>query len=223
MSAINNGPRIGSEPQDLSCAPADGATATPGADAACAAPSADRTAGAWAGHSGDIGASILAARAARPSGGFAAIGAAPADPKTLDPKVSKAIIASVMRDEESFKRIDSWLATALPDGLGITGSLRNWGYVLTAQDPTSDRIANKVCTGIAEATWKAIERGMKDGTMPEVARADTIDRKRMGVYHTATLVTLKDGREFVFDWHATLNPANPAIMPKADWLKGSSM
>jgi hypothetical protein len=141
---------------------------------------------------------------------------APADP-ALD-AAKREVIDIVAQDPESLRRVDSWLK-ALPGALGVSGSIRNLGYIFTGQDPSEPAIAAKACTGIADATSSAIARGIDAGRIPGVARATTIDRQgTLGTFHTATLVTLKDGREFVFDWHATLDPRNPQVMPKSQWL-----
>ncbi len=137
------------------------------------------------------------------------------DPKIVDlGKVKAKIIEVVATDATCKERIDSWLATALPDGLGVAGSIRNLWYIATFRDPTAPEIAAKVCTGIADATANAIEKGKVDG----VKRVTVISRVRCAVHHTATHVILTDGREVVFDWHATLNSRNPCIMPKEAWL-----
>jgi hypothetical protein len=76
---------------------------------------------------------------------------------------------------------------------------------------------------IADATATALKKAVTEGTIEGVIDAETIRRKRLGTHHTATLVTLEDGRELVFDWHATLHPANPEVMPKEQWLRGNTL
>ena len=162
-----------------------------------------------------------------PAGADAAPVEAQAAPARRDPILDRAknqAISAVLNDKESMRRADApVLSTIMPDGLGWTGSMRNWGYVLSGQDPTDDKIASKVCTGIAEQTAKAIEAAIKSGKAKDIESVGTIDRKKgaLGVYHTATEVTLKDGRKFVLDFHATLNPRNPEVSTREEWLKGN--
>jgi hypothetical protein len=71
------------------------------------------------------------------------------------------------------------------------------------------------CTEIANATFRAIEKHAGKGRMTWVTSAGPIDRypTKGGpiAYHTATFVTVGDGRRYVFDWHATLLIGNPVI------------
>lgn len=124
------------------------------------------------------------------------------------------IISAVLNDPESFKRTKSSLSF-LPSGLGIAGSLRNWGYVISGQDPTEEKIANTVCTGIADATAAAITRAMaaKNSKLGFLKRATVISRVSVGVHHTATQVFTTDGKDYVFDWHATLTLSDPLLYP----------
>ncbi len=133
-----------------------------------------------------------------------------------------AVIEVVSKDPESVSRISSWLGDVMPSSLGWTGSVRNWFYVFTGEDPTEPDVAAKVCTGIADATAAAINRAIKSEKDPlrGIRRATTIDRAspHIGVHHTATHVLTDEGGEAVFDWHATLEIDNPMISKVADWL-----
>ncbi|HEX8484371.1 hypothetical protein [Sphingomonas sp.] len=132
---------------------------------------------------------------------------------TLDE--AREIVRAVKRDPECQRRINSFLS-AVPAGLGISGSLRNWGYVLTNRDPTEVDTANMVCTGIADATMKAIGTdSLCRAALRRIDRADTIDRLHLGTHHTATSIKMADGKTYVFDWHATLNIGNPLLYPSA--------
>ncbi len=135
---------------------------------------------------------------------------------------AKAIITVVVADTESSKRISSNLDVLMPDSWGLTGAVRNWGYVLSFQDPTEQETANTVCTGIAEATVKAINRGIENKlpSLKRIAKAMEVNRVRNGVYHTATGIMTIDKFGYVFDWHATLAASNPMIYPSIDdWKK----
>lgn len=136
------------------------------------------------------------------------------------------IIAAVVANPGCVSQIDSWLATLLPDGLGVAGGIRNFGYAVAntytgAMDPGDPETAAKVCTGIAHSTSLVITAAIARGQLPEVKSATTIDRNadsKVLPPHTATLVVLADDSEYVFDWHATLNSSNPKVLPKNSWL-----
>ncbi len=158
------------------------------------------------------------------------------------------IIEAVAGDAECRRRIDSWLATVLPDGLGVAGSLRNiWLMtggakgILTPyvgpqptnpwyeaykvlRDGPNDEFTSKVCTGIAGQSMTAIKAAMEAKKIGGLTTCDTITRtyNPIGVrcIHDATKVVAKDGKAWVFDWHATLNVRNPVIQPRDEWLKG---
>lgn len=169
----------------------------------------------------------------------------PAHPKDFA-ELKRAVISAVERDAEAFRRTKSWLATILPDRLGVTGSVRNFGFAFAntfsggrLADPTGAKIEALVCTGIASATAKAINNAKIPGVM-----ASTINRFRP-LDHTATLVywlppdppglgpkttqwiaqnsgpgkAIKPA-EWVFDWHHTLNPSNPTVLSKSSWMSG---
>jgi hypothetical protein len=140
---------------------------------------------------------------------------------SLSKGTAQKIVDAVSQDSESQKRIGSSLATVLPDGWGVTGALRNWGLVLSGQDPTEKEIADIVCTGIADATSAAITSALKgEKPLTEVAGATTVSRRVWGTDHTATLIKMADKSEYVFDWHATLNVFNPLIFKVDDWKMG---
>lgn len=128
---------------------------------------------------------------------------------------AQAIVDVVKVDPESLRRMRSGGAQFVPDRLGITGALRNWKYVLSGKDPTDEKVANVVCTGIADATAAAINKAL--ASLPGVKSAGVKSRVYMKTDHTATLVTMADGTSYVFDWHATLNPANPFVGEAKAW------
>ncbi|MEO1019423.1 MAG: hypothetical protein AAFY56_17280 [Pseudomonadota bacterium] len=133
-----------------------------------------------------------------------------------------AIVATVLADTTSTKRIESNLDFFLPDSWGLTGATRNWGYVLSFEDPSEKAIADTVCTGIAEATVAAINRNIKTGLpgLKRIAKAMEVNRVRNGVYHTATGIVTTDKTGHVFDWHATLAAGNPMLYSTIDaWKK----
>ena len=133
----------------------------------------------------------------------------------LTKQAADQIVSSVKSDSESVRRIDSWIKKVVPDHWGISGGIRNLGYLLTLQDPSDPSIAAKVCYGIAMATSERIERSR--GFIREVARAGLVDRAHRGVAHVGTLVVMRDGSSYVFDWHATLNVDDPLISRALDW------
>lgn len=140
-----------------------------------------------------------------------------------------AIVDVVAADPISILRIekssaDPLTARMVPESLGISGAMRNWGFVAIGADSSDPAVAMFVCTGIAEATSTAIEqaKAAKPGSLPGVKSAGQVSRVgTLGTDHTATLITMDDGSEYVFDWHATLNPRNPMISKKSDWMRSS--
>jgi hypothetical protein len=151
---------------------------------------------------------------------------------TLSKNDLQRIIEAVTKDAESMGRIDSNLDGILPDSLGMAGNTRNAGYVLMntltggyAADPSDPEYANRVCTGIANATSETIQRQIDQGAkgFENLASATTIDRVVNGTDHTATQVTTKDGQVHVLDWHQTLNADNPMVYQDAEvWKRGDS-
>lgn len=145
----------------------------------------------------------------------------------LSKSQATAIVEVVAAHPPSIARIqkdpwrDSALTHALPDSWGATGASRNWRLVLTGRDPTDPAIAATVCTGIADSTMEALTKALngRPGALPGVKSINVLSRNgTLGTDHTATLIVMADGTEYVFDWHATLNPRNPMISKKRDWL-----
>lgn len=143
------------------------------------------------------------------------------------------IVNAVVADAEAVRRIEegSVVSNKLPDSLGVNGSIRNWGYVACgivtfgkACDPTDSAYAEKVCTGIAERTAKVVGDATqcRRALVGRVKTVTTISRNGFaGTDHTATLIIMDDGSEYVFDWHATLNARNPMIHKAADWKRST--
>jgi len=143
----------------------------------------------------------------------------------------EAILGAVTKDAEAGRRIDSNLDNIFPDSWGLAGGSRNMGYVLGNifsgglwGDPSEPEFANRVCTGIADATAASIQKSI-DAKAPgfEGMTVTTIDRKVDGTHHTATQITTADGQVQVLDWHQTLSAENPMVYPDASvWSKGGS-
>lgn len=106
----------------------------------------------------------------------------------------------------------------IPDSFGISGSLRNIWMMEQQVDVTDPENAAIVCTGIAEATSKAINE-MMSRKLKGIRSADEISRESPAS-HTATLITTVKGDKYVFDWHSTLNLRNPLITAEKDWVRG---
>lgn len=143
------------------------------------------------------------------------------------------MVNAVLADAESLRRIreGNIIADKVPDSLGISGSIRNWGYVAcniatggSACDPREAEYAESVCTGIADQTAKAISEAAKCRVLlaSRLEQATVLSRLGfMGTDHTATHIIMVDKTEYVFDWHATLNPRNPMIHKAADWKRST--
>jgi hypothetical protein len=138
----------------------------------------------------------------------------------LSKQVATAIVDAVRRDATCQMNINSGLRR-LPASWGISGTLRNIGYYVSHQDPTDPAVAKCACSGIGDATRRAIENTLKGNPgIPEVQAVERLDRLGL-VDHSATKITMQDGSSFVFDWHATLNARNPLIFTESDWLRDS--
>jgi hypothetical protein len=109
---------------------------------------------------------------------------------------------------------------------GLAGAVRN--LMLIAGDilpfstrSFSDILGNKpdntrlLCLGIVVVTQKAILA--QRNTLPEMASCAAVSRVHWGVHHSATWIRMKDGSEYVFDWHATLNIFDPLLSRNEDW------
>lgn len=131
----------------------------------------------------------------------------------LTKATAQAIIDVVKVDPDSKKRIDSNIDNVLPDHWGLSGSMRNIGYVILNEDPTEKDIADRVCTGITEATSRAITKAIraKDARLSKVKSAGEVARTHNLTYHVATYVAMQDTTVYVFDWHQTLSITNPMM------------
>ena len=138
--------------------------------------------------------------------------------------------AIVAKDPEASKRIDSNLDGLVPASWGIAGGLRNAGYVALGMvtfgklgDPTEPEYANRVCTGISDASSTALNNAVAkdDARVRNLLSAVPISRALNGIDHTAVQVVMRDGQKHVFDWHATLDADNPLLFRSpASWIKG---
>lgn len=143
---------------------------------------------------------------------------------------STAICDVVAKDPEASKRIASDIASLLPARWGISGGLRNAGYVALGMvtlgnygDPSEPEFANRVCTGISDACSNAIIAAVKakDPLLRRVKTATPVSRVLRGVDHTAVRITMIDDQNHMFDWHATLEAKNPMLhRTEALWIKG---
>ena len=134
----------------------------------------------------------------------------------LSRDLARQINAVASQDKELRRRVATVNWVFIPNHLGITGMVRNAGFWLRHKgDP--DPVADRVCTGIAEAGMTAITSRLAE--LPEVDHANTISRVSWGVHHTATLVVLKGGQgRYVFDWHRALDVNDPFVGEERAWL-----
>jgi hypothetical protein len=109
--------------------------------------------------------------------------------------------------------MESSISGILPAHWGLTGSLKNFGLIISGKDSIDEDIANQVCTGIAGATAVAINRSIKAGNtrLRKVKKAGDISRVHNFTHHTATFVEMHDTTVVVFDWHQTLLIENPMM------------
>lgn len=136
---------------------------------------------------------------------------------------ARLICIIVASDPEARKRIDSNIPNIMPSRWGVSGSLRNWGYVAIGADASEAEYADRVCTGISDACSAAINGAVKakDARVRSVKHAVPVSRVRFGVDHTAVRITMTDDQNHMFDWHATLEAKNPMLhRTEALWVKG---
>ncbi|WP_165247086.1 hypothetical protein [Paludisphaera soli] len=134
----------------------------------------------------------------------------------LSAETAKQIVRSVVRSSPSRKRIDSTLARVMPNRLGLTGSLRNLGMIAMGYQGDEPEAAALSCVGIADVTTDDVKAAKIAG----VREVRPHSREYLNIAHTATLIVMDDGSEYVFDWHATLQSSDPLIFKRADWDRG---
>jgi hypothetical protein len=105
---------------------------------------------------------------------------------------------------------------------GTAGGVRNSGMLARGKEQGDAEFDKKACYGISLVTMKAILKAMSAKQLPEVSKCSTIHRVTgaAGVHHDATRIMTPDECEYVFDWHATLKPADPIINTDVRWLDG---
>ncbi|WP_026629666.1 hypothetical protein [Dyadobacter alkalitolerans] len=128
---------------------------------------------------------------------------------------AKQIIDVVATDTTSFEKINS-VFRAIPGGLGWAGTARNfglWASELVGIAPeVSDAKSKWDCNAIAEATANAIKiKGALSSSFPAQTATSEARDSTTGSAHQGTVVTMRDGTKYVFDWHANLNVGNPFI------------
>ena len=149
---------------------------------------------------------------------------------TMSKEDAKAIVTLISKDLESNKRITSIIDNILPDTWGGAGFVRNAGYVLGNMfslgywgDASEKEFADRVCTGISNATSQAIIKAIESSNpfFRNIKSAVTVDRQLNGTAHTATGIVMTNKSEHVFDWHATLSADNPMMFRSLlDWKAG---
>ncbi|OED38552.1 hypothetical protein AB833_19230 [Chromatiales bacterium (ex Bugula neritina AB1)] len=86
--------------------------------------------------------------------------------------------------------------------------------IFSNQDPDVDKL---ICTGIAEATAAVIKTALPTNKgLADIESAQAISRET-GIAHAGTHITMKDGTDYVFDWHTTLAVENPTIYLTKNW------
>ena len=95
---------------------------------------------------------------------------------------------------------------------GLSGWIRNAiaGAVLS-----DDQYQKMICGGIVAVTVAAIDP--KKASVPGLKDVQGSAREPGGWAHFATLLLMKDGTEYVLDWHKTLVISNPWVSKHRDW------
>jgi hypothetical protein len=139
----------------------------------------------------------------------------------LDAHTSALVVAAVFNDAKCREIIPTQSVSSTPSTW--RGFHRNFDYnVFGGKHPDTDEYTqDRVCYGIAAHTAMAIGDQVRNRKAGEVRTAGiTRERSRFGFRHTATLVKMKDGSEYVFDWHATLDILNPLLYRSEDhWAR----
>ena len=139
-----------------------------------------------------------------------------------------SIVEAVAAEAKCWKSIepyaDNWYINVVAvqnkvlEHVQLAGAVRN--VFLLPFDVEDPKVSKLLCVGIACETVVAIHAAMKTGRLPNIASCSSIHRVFKGTHHDATWVRMKDDREYVFDWHATLKVRDPAISKAADWMEG---
>jgi hypothetical protein len=104
------------------------------------------------------------------------------------------------------------------------GAMRNTLMLLAGKEPGDASFDEKICLGISLVTLKAILKAMSAGRIPEIRSCSAVHRVTgaFHVHHQATCVQTADRNWYVFDWHATLRPSDPAVSKQSFWLLGTT-
>jgi hypothetical protein len=95
---------------------------------------------------------------------------------------------------------------------GLAGWVRN----ALAEPFVDDHQWQKmICGGIVAVTVAAIDP--KRGRVPGLKDVEGSQREPGGWAHFATLLKMKDGTEYIMDWHKTLVISNPWVSRHRDW------
>ena len=162
---------------------------------------------------------------------------------SLSKSTADKIVAAVVADPEC-QRVINWslinptIDLALPPVVQsfinvarsvleysqLAGASRNAVMLLLGGKPGDASFDDKICLGISAVTQMAILKAMRAGRIPEL-RACSVSHRVTGafkVHHQATNVRTADDSWYVFDWHATLRPSDPAINKESWWVLGAT-
>lgn len=146
----------------------------------------------------------------------------------LSVETARKLVDVVSKDQESRRRVDSWIRWFAvtqqghgPSSAGVAGVIRNFAMAAVNMDP-SERDSNAFrwsCDGIAEATAIAINKAIQldRKRFSGIVSAEEQARKE-GYSHTGTLINLEGGSRYVFDWWKSLDVMNPHIFRYDDFM-----
>lgn len=147
----------------------------------------------------------------------------------LSRSTAKEIIDIVSHDTKSTESISSVFSyfgsiagsvrNAAMVGADLPANLVNFlGLETTKNFPEGTWNREKwICSGIAKLTTEAINKAVLiQKKLPKVRFAREIKRTG-GNDHYATQLVMRDGSDYIFDWHATLNVRNPRIYRVRNW------
>jgi hypothetical protein len=139
--------------------------------------------------------------------------------------VGKPVSPGKTRRADKYKGVGMALSKETARKIVEAGSVRNIPLVakgiIQGKNLEDDPEATaKLCIGITAVTVKAIHNAIRQSKLPEVHGCSGTHRVHWGVHHEATWIRMKDGSEYVFDWHATLKINDPVISKADDWQNG---
>jgi hypothetical protein len=136
---------------------------------------------------------------------------------SLSKQTVQAMIDIVAADAECRKLLSGWHRFNPLSAMGWAGAARNDWLIIFSDTET---VQKYYCIAVAEATVAAIHQRRKE--VPDLKTVGQIHRSPDGWEHEATRVVLQDDSIWVVDWHKSLDPWNPFVSTREDWLQAKN-